>query len=258
MDFNERLTPRYIAAVEAADPDFISTLHSYRAIVGKGLSDIFLPTVATSYAEAPVKVMVLGRETKGWLYGNEAQIGSRAEYVRVGMDKHRNFRDGERCLRSKSHPSGLIRLLKGVCKQTSPAGLIYSNLFAVDHNKGDPRSNKQAWPHIRSLSKQLLDIQIEVLQPDIIVFANGIGSATERREFFPHAPAPLHRCTDPHSPWEAHGVGKDHLWGYKLDGRIQCYRIHHPSSPIQKTEAKRARDYLFRLIRKASRAAAKA
>lgn len=254
MNLNERLASRYITALEASDPDFIATLHSFRGNAAQGLSDIFLPTVSTSYADAPVKVMVLGRETKGWSY--PGQIGSLTEYVRVGMNKHRDFRDSERCLLSKSHPSGLIRLLKGICKQTSQAGLIYSNLFAVDHNKRDPRSNKQAWPHVCSLSKQLLDIQIEVLQPDIIVFANGIDSAAERREFFPHAPAVLHRCTDPHSPWEVQGISKDHLWGYKLDGRIQCYRIHHPSSRVQKTEAKKARNHLFGLLREASRVAA--
>ena len=139
MNLNERLASRYITALEASDPDFIATLHSFRGNAAQGLSDIFLPTVSTSYADAPVKVMVLGRETKGWSY--PGQIGSLTEYVRVGMNKHRDFRDSERCLLSKSHPSGLIRLLKGICKQTSQAGLIYSNLFAVDHNKRDPRSD---------------------------------------------------------------------------------------------------------------------
>ncbi len=33
--------------------------------------------------------MVLGRETKGWSY--PGQIGSLTEYVRVGMNKHRDF-----------------------------------------------------------------------------------------------------------------------------------------------------------------------
>ena len=96
MNLNERLASRYITALEASDPDFIATLHSFRGNAAQGLSDIFLPTVSTSYADAPVKVMVLGRETKGWSY--PGQIGSLTEYVRVGMNKHRDFRDSERCL----------------------------------------------------------------------------------------------------------------------------------------------------------------
>jgi hypothetical protein len=162
MILNEQLFLRYITALESAAPELLLTLHSYRVTGGTGLSDVFLPTVPVNYVEAPVKVMVVGRETKGWRYfPKAAQIDSISDYVKAGMDKHSSFRDRERCLFSKSSRSGLIRLLKDVCKQTSHAGLIYSNLFAVDHNKKDPRSNKQVWPHIRSLSEQLLNIQID-------------------------------------------------------------------------------------------------
>jgi hypothetical protein len=82
-----------------------------------------------------------------------------------------------------------------------------------------------------------------VLQPNIIVFANGINSASEMRQF-----CALDRCTSSHNPGEAHGIDKNHLWAFKLDEYIQCYRIHHPSGRNRKTEAKRARKHLLKLL----------
>ncbi|WP_256220275.1 MULTISPECIES: hypothetical protein [unclassified Variovorax] len=110
---------------------------------------------------------------------------------------------------------------------------IYSNLFAVDYKRRDPRRYTAVWPVVRLLSKVLLAIQIEVLRPDLIVFANGIDSADVRREFFPHYhptknPSSF-RCTGS-DDCEAFGIGKGHQWSFWLDRSIRCYRVHHPSA----------------------------
>lgn len=241
LNLNEVLEPRYVAALEAADPSLFAELGSNRPLTSEGqktagLSDIFFPTVAPGFEVAPLRVMVMGRETRGWSYpplpeGSNPRTA--AEYVAVGMARHRDFRDSKRCLDGKASDSGLVRLLKNVSKVTNRPGLIYSNLFAVDHKRGDPRNNSTAWPHVRALSKALLDLQIEVLRPDLIVFANGIDSADVRREFFPHHhptknPSAF-RCSGSDN-WEVLDIGIGHLWGFWLDERIRCYRVHHPSA----------------------------
>ncbi|CAN7392963.1 hypothetical protein [Variovorax sp. LjRoot178] len=259
MDLNQQLTTRYIAALEATDRDFIGTLNAYRPVPGKGLNDIFFPTVPANYAAASRKVMVMGRETRTWNYAVATNPRSLAEYVTCGMEKHASYRDSEHCLHSKTHGSGLIRLLKAVGKATGAAGLIYSNLFAVAHKGKDPRKNLAAWPHVRKLSEALLNIQIEILRPDVIVFANGIDSAAIRREFFPHAdpddPKALQRCTGSHN-WKSDGIATGHLWGFMLDDRIQCYRLQHPSARFHQSNATKAREQLIKLLSKNNQATA--
>ncbi|KWT67019.1 MULTISPECIES: hypothetical protein [unclassified Variovorax] len=257
MDLNQQLTARYIEVLEATDRDFIATLNAYRIKPGNGLNDLFLPTVSANYSTAARKVMVMGRETRTWNYAAAANSRSLAEYVTCGMEKHARYRDSEHCLHSKTHGSGLIRLLKAVGRATGEAGLIYSNLFAVAHKGKDPRKNLEAWPQVRKLSGLLLDIQIETLRPDVIVFANGIDSAAVRREFFPHAnpddPKAPHRCTGSDN-WKADGIGTGHLWGFTLDNRIQCYRLQHPSAKYYQSNATKAREHLIKLLAQNSQA----
>ncbi|MDN8617282.1 hypothetical protein [Variovorax ginsengisoli] len=254
MDINACLERRYVAAFEVLDDAFLRTLRSFPARErSSGLEDVFLPTVAQGYADAAVKVMVVGRETRQWRYAaapaeSAAAASPAAGYVSRGMACHRGFL--ESCLHKPRHKSGLVRLLCQVAKATDAAGLVYSNLFAVAVGGKDPRRHPQAWAAIRDLSQALLNIQIEELQPDVIVFANGSSSAGERRAFFPHeGDAALARCRD-HRDWVASAaIPAAHLFGFRMDERIQCYRIQHPSSPAHKTQAKRARQHLLEMLK---------
>ena len=247
MDLNQQLSARYITTLEAAHPAFLPMLKSYRTGSEKGLNDVFFPKAPDGYEAAPLKVMVMGRETTLWNFGKGRTFQTVAEYVDVGMTKHGDFL--RRFLHAPASSSGLVRLLKGAGEATSNPGLIWSNLFAVSHDAADPRKNAAAWPHVRDLSKALLDIQIEVLQPDVIIFANGIDSAGVRKEFFPHAgpggPVSGDRCTGSRN-WEADKVSKRHLWGFQLDGRIECFRTQHPSAKFHRTKAAAARQILMR------------
>jgi hypothetical protein len=251
MDLNQILTTRYIAELEAAPPAFLSMLKAYRTGSEKGLNDVFFPTAPDGFETAPLKVMVMGRETTLWNYGEGRTFQTVADYVNVGMTKHGDFL--RRFLNAPASSSGLVRLLKGAGEATSNAGLIWSNLFAVAHDAADPRKNAAAWPHVRDLSKALLDIQIDVLQPDVIIFANGIDSAGVRREFFPHAgpdgPVAGDRCTGTRN-WEADKISKRHLWGFQMDGRIKCFRTQHPSAKFHRAKAAAARQILMGELRK--------
>ena len=247
MDLNQTLTTRYIAALEAAPPALLSMLKANRTGSEKGLNDVFFPKAPDGYEAAPLKVMVMGRETTLWNYGKGRTFQNVAEYVNFGMTKHGDFLS--RFLNAPSSSSGLVRLLKGAGEATSNSGVIWSNLFAVANDAADPRKNAAAWPHVSALSKALLDIQIEVLEPDVVIFANGIDSAGVRREFFPHAgpdgPVAGDRCTGSRN-WEADKISKRHLWGFQMDGRIECFRTQHPSAKFHRTKAAAARQILMR------------
>jgi hypothetical protein len=249
MPLNEQLKARYIAALKAV-PTLTPMLNSYRAGPKSGLNDVFFPGVDAQYDAAPLKVMVVGRETTCWNYGNFSTAATLTDYVERGMSMHREH--SRKFLQSPASASGLIRLLKSSGNATSDAGVIWSNLFAVSHNAADPRKNQAAWPYVRVLSRSLLDIQIEILQPDVIIFANGIDSAGVRREFFPHAKASGaiagDRCTGSRH-WESEKISARHLWGFHLDERIECFRIHHPSAKFHRAKAAAARKVLLRELK---------
>ena len=254
MDVNACLERRYIAALEVLDAAFLRSLRSFPSGERSSrLEDVFLPTAARGYADSAVKVMVVGRETRQWRYAAAPAEGVPAAspvagYVARGMACHRGFLDS--CLSKPRHKSGLVRLLCQVAKATDATGLVYSNLFAVAIGGKDPRRHPRAWAAIRGLSQALLNIQIEELQPDVIIFANGSSSAGERRAFFPHDgdAAPV-RCRD-HRDWVASSaIPAAHLIGFRMDEHIQCYRIQHPSSPAHKAQAKRARQHLLEMLK---------
>ena len=228
MDLNQQLTTRYIAALEAAHADLLGALHTFRADGKVGLDDVFLPGVSPDYQEAPLKVMVIGRERHYRYRAPRADASavhvrpelSIRDYVELGMRRHEEARAAT--FAKDAHGSDLLGLLVNVAKtvkaEESPlgSGLVYANLFAVALNGEDPRKST-AWPHIRDLSKALLDIQIDVLKPDVIVFANGIDSAPQRKLFFPHKlkkrskGGAIVRCTNGVS-WKAtHGIEDGHL-----------------------------------------------
>src|SRR4051812_10872086 len=95
MDINAQLKTRHIAALEAADSGSPQLLKCYRTRTPKGLNDLSLPSVAKGYADAPVRVMVVGRETRTWNYGRQKALPpspgapmSITDYVAWGIDEH--------------------------------------------------------------------------------------------------------------------------------------------------------------------------
>ena len=101
-----------------------------------------------------------------------------------------------------------------------------------------------AFPEIKQHSQALLKAQIDVLQPDIIIFANGMNTANCRREYFP-TEEPGQVCTNGRD-YVGAGIGRDHLWEFDLRGRIRCFRIHHPSA--RSKGAAHAREFLIGLL----------
>ena len=97
---------------------------------------------------------------------------------------------------------------------------------------------------IKKYSEALLKIQIKLLEPQIIIFANGINSAFYRREFFPIS-GDNQVCTNGRD-YSAEGITNHHLWEFDLYENIRCFRLHHPSSYAK--DAAKARQFLINLL----------
>lgn len=209
-----------------------------------GLSGLFLPSVSENYSQAKNKVMIIGCETRGWEPLGKGDFETVDVYVKSAMDKHQAF-FAEELLGKKGRGLSFHDFTRAVEKIVGADGLIYSNLFCFSwgKKKGSPiKSGDDVFPVIKEFSRKILNAQIEILQPDYIVFANGIASAPYRREFFPHGDAG--RCTNPKSYPER--IAKEYLWEFMLDKKIRCFRVQHPSA--RSKEASDGRKFVLELL----------
>lgn len=200
------------------------------------LSGLFLPGTSSAYHRAPLKILVVGRETRGWnvLKGDDRFEGLEA-YISKAMAKQQDH-----LVKFISEPrdrgESFFNLLRDLANDHGPQAIAWSNLFSFAWNKKSP----MRWKHFSELlkiSERLLKIQISVLQPDIIIFASGASSARYRQRYFPHK-GELSVCSEL-GDFCTYGIPLNQLWRFKLHQRIQCYRIQHPSSISASSRAAR-------------------
>tara|TARA_R110001592_G_C13120876_1_gene745802 strand:- start:757 stop:1590 length:834 start_codon:yes stop_codon:yes gene_type:complete len=214
-----------------------------------GLSGLFLPSMPDCYASARNKVMVVGCETRAWY----VKLPKKDEnflhgYIDSAMDTHRQHLVCE-LKKSKSRGRSFFNFMRDVSAKVGQEGLVYSNLLCNSWQKKSPLKSPDL-EEIVHCSEHLLKAQIKFLQPDLIIFANGIASAAVRRSFFPIDDKNSDRACYNSRDFSEQGVRKHHLWAFDLDvgldRRIPCYRIHHPSA--RAPEADLARKFLLGLL----------
>lgn len=233
---NESIEKRYAAILADIDPGYLDRT----ADESKKLSSPFL--VSGPSDPGVPRIMVIGREygDKGWDV-KQYKGGGPEVYVAAALDKHRKFFVNK--MTKLARPGTFFHFMKLLEMEYGQGGMIYSNLFCFDSEGKNPRHSTH-FPLVKKISKLLLDAQIEHFQPDVIVFANGMGSVGVRRDFFPIAGEA--KVCEGLRDWEVEGIPIRHLWEFKLYGRYRCYRIHHPSA--QSSMANRARRRLAEII----------
>lgn len=146
------------------------------------LSGIFLPEVFPEYLGAPVRVMLVGKETKGWFKGfSDVSDGGLDAYTQQAMAEWKRVAE----IPPRKSKFGQFRrhLDKALSERAErPVRHHWANLFCLDHAKGSPvHLEEQHFKAIRSLSKELLRIQLDVLRPDVLLFTTGIGTTSYDR-----------------------------------------------------------------------------
>lgn len=239
---NKSLSDQYLQILKDLDSSYLDPQHPLGKQL-KGLSGLFLTSISDTYYLSKHKIMIVGSETAGWnvLKQNE-QFTTLESYIERSMHKHRRFFEAQ--LDSKN-PRGrkFHNFTRSVGNKCGKDGLIYSNLFCFDWQKDSPIR----CPHfeiIKKYSEALLKIQIRILEPQIIIFANGMTSVPYRREFFPiHGDNRV--CTNGRD-FASEGIRNHHLWEFDLYKNIRCFRIHHPSTRAK--AAAEARQFLIKLL----------
>lgn len=234
---SEQLVRLYTDILKETDPAFLSPQSEVRP---KGLAQIFLPSVLDGYAHATNKIMIVGRETKGWSRVKSLGLNTE-EYVQESVQQHKIFLNQQLTLRKRVKGASFLNFMRDVATTVGSAGIVHANLFCFSFHKSHPASSPE-FRIIKQISKQILDAQIQLLQPNIIIFANGSSSWQERQEYFP-IKGDARVCTN-FRYFKKQGLTDAQLWGFTLYGKTPCYRIHHPSN--FSTAARQARTFLLK------------
>ncbi|MGY8527207.1 hypothetical protein [Paracidovorax citrulli] len=231
------IAARYEAILENAGPAFLNP--------APNTDNLSMPFLVSEPKDptAP-RIMVIGREfgAKGWRVPYEG--GGIATYVAKALDTHRNFL-ANHLAAPKTRGATFFNFMRDLQDKLGAGGLIYSNLLCIDSAGRDPRKSEH-YAKIKSLSKQLLDAQLDHFQPNVIIFANGASTVKVRREFFPIEGDNKVCVSRRH--WEDIGIRKEHLWEFELLGKFRCYRIQHPATVRGRADAEIARQQLIKEI----------
>ena len=208
------------------------------------LSGLFLPGTSEAFEAAPRRILVVGRETRGWnVLEPEATFQGLDAYIAQAMAKQQRHLS-KYIIEPMDRGASFFNLLRNLAHDHGAKSIAWANLFSFAWNKNSP----MRWKHFEQLletSEQLLKAQIDILQPDVIIFANGASSARFRQGYFPHK-GEASVCSEL-SDFREQGIPLNQLWRFKLHGGIQCYRIQHPSSISAASRA--ARQFLLAQLR---------
>jgi hypothetical protein len=226
-ELTQNLSERYHDILKSLDILYIDKHHPEHP---KELAGLFLSSVPENYHLAKNKIMIVGRETKSWgWFDNDSKDNSLfckninlENFIQKSMKEHQHFLH-KKLNDKNSKGRGFHNFTRAVAKKCGQNGIIYSNLFCFSWNKKLP-TRCSHFEIIKKYSEQLLKVQIEILKPQIIIFANGSSSNRHRKDFFPSDV-----CNNSND-YTAEGITNKQLWEFDLYQKIHCFRIQHPSS----------------------------
>lgn len=232
----ERLASAYRCALASLPQHWLDQTRKHEPDFAH-LSGLFLPGTSPGFKQASKRIMVVGRETRSWeVLKADEPFADLGDYIHRAMGvQQKHF---AQCIGSKADKGeSFFNFLRKLRQADANTAIAWANLFSFAWRRGSP-SRWRYFEELKAVSKQLLKAQIDILQPDIVIFANGASSARIRQEYFPHK-GELSVCTDL-GDYRDQGIPLSQLWRFRLFGSIQCYRIQHPSSiSVASREARR-------------------
>ena len=186
------------------------------------LSGVFLPSISQAYLDSSLRLMIVGRETKGWGRGisHASQFNTSKEYIEYMIRRHAS--QFERPAKKSKffqfyHEASSYLHGKG---SGVHAPIIWGNLFCVSHNESSPQKlDGKLLRDIIYTSQKLLQSQIEILQPQIVLFTTGPDYDRYIKEYFEIK--------------KSHVIERKRLWRFETP-RFIAYRTNHPRCAVGK------------------------
>lgn len=178
------------------------------------LSLPLLLSVPQAFLKAPVRIMFVGKETNGWL-GKLAAYYSGCVGIAdlLGRYDRQMQQTTARGAFSRMHQR-LADALAGGRKEA----VLWNNLSKMDWHQGRPDSRTSLWHSaaLREFSQKLLRFEVDLLQPDVMVFGTGPSYDMAIKETFPLRTDSL-------------ALVPRALWRFRV-GNAMCLRMQHPQS----------------------------
>jgi hypothetical protein len=183
--------------------------------------------VSQEYLDAPVRVMFLGKETNGWIdkLRLDSYFDGRCTHERLYQRYQEHMNDpGPRGAFTQTLTHTAKRLTGG-----RREAIAYGNLLKMDWNQGSTsnRNSLHYAEELREVSRKILRLEVEVMEPDVFIFACGFshadfisGALGAFEDVRKHVPKGLHE--------------------FKLDG-VPAFLLRHPQAHASKKSAKPAR-----------------
>lgn len=231
-DANALLSQRYINALERHE--LLRIAQSEKPGV---LSGIFLPAVDDAYLQSKVRVMLIGQEPKKWgrdlhsLAIGEDLPAALGPYVQAQMAAYR---------KTAAMPARTSRFrqfhfqLHATLRDHVGAGhnaIFWGNLLCMSRRSASPVKAAEI-ARIAALSRDLLNIQVELLRPHLIVFTTGYRYDGFLKEQIGHAYTTLP------------GLVPKTFWPFAVhQPALTAWRVRHPRRLTRET-----RKHLFASI----------
>jgi len=177
------------------------------------LSSPFLLNISDEYFKAPVRILFVGQETAGWGKGGLESTLQKDDPLTPLLETYARLMRMPRW-RGAFHKK--YRLVEQKLGGGIRGSIVWSNLqkMDVDRGKGHSRNSKRYSDHLDAFSEKLFRYEVELLQPDVIIFACGPHYDHLIKRFFPEYKTDV--VIEPRA-----------LWKFNI-GTIQCYRTWHP------------------------------
>ncbi|HAP26394.1 MAG TPA: hypothetical protein DCR74_12410 [Achromobacter sp.] len=180
------------------------------------LSGLFLSSLPSDFGQASHRVMIVGMEPKKWRDGTcpfRRLEAPTLKAVREAMNVHREF------LAERPGPHRFLQFFNQTKRQLETGlkgkevALVWANLFCVSEAAGTPTRSAH-FHRIQSVSAKLLKAQIDLVDPDAIIFTTGWRYDRYLRDCFP-------------ARQDSKALEPKRLWRFR-HGQTLCLRTSHP------------------------------
>jgi hypothetical protein len=216
-EVNAILSERYLEVLERHD--LVTIAQSERPGV---LSGLFLPMVDDAYLQSDVRVLLIGQEPKKWgkdlhsLVVGGNLLTELRPYILSQMEAYR--KTAAMLARRSRFRQFHFRLHTRLRSQvgSNHNAIFWGNLFCISRKSGSPTKASQI-VRIAALSRDLLNVQFEVLQPQMIVFTTGSSYDSFLKEQIEYEYTTLP------------GLKPKHYWPFTVDTlEVKAWRVRHP------------------------------
>lgn len=185
------------------------------------LSAPLLISISEAYLNAPVRIMFVGKETNGW-WGKLETYYKNEDALSVLMKRYQQ-QMGKLKWRGR-----FFQMLSRAARELAGGqvdAIAWTNLMRADwaHGKGYSRNSKGYSEALMKMSQDMLRFEVELLKPDVIIFACGAGYDSVIKETFGNRT-------------HSEAIVKRALWQFKT-GEILCFRSQHPQAIRRKNSA---------------------